>query len=105
MSIKYQNLHSFKEGLIVLCQSILEMRRITDLHGSIYSTIPLTNITNFHVAKIDVLHRTLTWENAPIIILFTKTSDRMNLFRESQKLKGVTESQLLRLIKVMKIEK
>ena len=28
VSIKYQNLHFFKEGMILLCQSILEMRRI-----------------------------------------------------------------------------
>ena len=41
VSIKYQNLHSFKEGLILLCQSILEMRRITHLHGSAHFTIPL----------------------------------------------------------------
>ena len=34
--IKYQNLHSFKEGLILLCQSILETRRITHLHGSVH---------------------------------------------------------------------
>ena len=34
VSIKYQNLHSFKEGLILLCQSILETRRVTHLHGS-----------------------------------------------------------------------
>ena len=34
VSIKYQNLHSFKEGLILLFQSILEMRRITHLHCS-----------------------------------------------------------------------
>ena len=34
VSIKYQNLHSFKEGLILLCQSIFETRRITHLHGS-----------------------------------------------------------------------
>ena len=41
VSIKYQNLHSFKEGLILLCQSILETRRITYLHGSAHFTIPL----------------------------------------------------------------
>ena len=41
VSIKYQNLHTFKEGLILLCQSILEMRRITHLHGSAHFTIPL----------------------------------------------------------------
>ena len=38
--IKYQNLYSFKEGLILLCQSILETR-ITHLHGSAHFTIPL----------------------------------------------------------------
>ena len=41
MIIKYQDLHSFKEGLILLCQSILEMRRVTHLHGSAHFTIPL----------------------------------------------------------------
>ena len=41
VSIKYQNFHSFKEGLILLHQSILEMRRITHLHGSAHFTIPL----------------------------------------------------------------
>ena len=43
VSIKYQNLHSFK-GLILLCQSILETRRITHLHGSAHFTIPLNII-------------------------------------------------------------
>ena len=41
VSIKYQNLHTFKEGLIHLCQSIRETRRITHLHGSVHFTIPL----------------------------------------------------------------
>ena len=48
--MKYQNLHSFKEGLIFLCQSILETRRITHLHGSSHSsisTIPLRH--KFHL--------------------------------------------------------
>ena len=42
VSIKYQNLHTFKEGLILLCQSYLETRRITHLHGSPHFTIPLS---------------------------------------------------------------
>ena len=41
VSIKYQNLHSFKEGTIHLCQSILETRRMSHLHGSALFTIPL----------------------------------------------------------------
>ena len=47
VSIKYQNLHSFKEGLILLCQSVLEMRRMTHLPGSAHFTIPLINIKNY----------------------------------------------------------
>ena len=41
VSIRYQNFHSFKEGMILLCQSIFETRRITHLHGSALFTIPL----------------------------------------------------------------
>ena len=41
LSSKYQNPHSFKEGLILLCQSIFETRRITHLQGSAHFTIPL----------------------------------------------------------------
>ena len=42
VSIRYQNLHTFKEGLILSCQSILETRRIIHLHGSAHFTILLT---------------------------------------------------------------
>ena len=48
VSIKYHNLHSFEKGLILLCQSIPEARRITHLHGSALFTIPLKI---FHVFK------------------------------------------------------
>ena len=41
VSIKYENLHSFKEGVILLCQSILETKKISHLHGSTLFTIPL----------------------------------------------------------------
>ena len=41
VSIKYENLHSLKEGVILLCQSILEARRISHLHGSALFTMPL----------------------------------------------------------------
>ena len=44
LSIKYQNLHSFKKRLILLCQSILEMRQITHLHGTARFKIPLTTL-------------------------------------------------------------
>ena len=44
VSIKYQNLHSFKEGLILLSQSIVELRGITYLHGFAHFAIPLSHI-------------------------------------------------------------
>ena len=60
VSIKYENLHSFKEGLILLCQSILETRRITHLHGSALFTIPLRppggSIGNYQLSTITHPH-------------------------------------------------
>ena len=41
VSIKYQHLHSFKERMIHLCQSILETRKISHLQGSTPFTVPL----------------------------------------------------------------
>ena len=46
MSIKYQNLHSLKEGWILLYQSILETRRITHLNGPALFTILLKQFFN-----------------------------------------------------------
>ena len=42
VSIKCHNLQSFKEVMILLCQSILEKRRISNLHGSALFTMALT---------------------------------------------------------------
>ena len=49
VSIRYHNLHSFKEGVILLCQSILETRRISNLYGSALFAIPLSTITIAHL--------------------------------------------------------
>ena len=54
LSTKNENLHSFKEGLILLCQSILETRRISHLHGSALFTIPL-NVHNCTLLHAHVL--------------------------------------------------
>ena len=48
VSIKYQNIRSFKKGMILLCPSILEIRRILHLHDSARFKIPLSaNPTNW----------------------------------------------------------
>ena len=57
VSIKYQNPHSFKEGLILLCQSILKMRRITYLHGSAHLIIPLSLFYRYYFGRY------LNWVN------------------------------------------
>ena len=46
VSIKYQNLHSFKEGMILVCYSILETTRISRLQESLLFTIPLKKDKN-----------------------------------------------------------
>ena len=60
VSIKYQNLHSFKEGMIHLCQSILETRRISHLHGSAAFTIPLNSARLGSRKKPSVMALTLS---------------------------------------------
>ena len=65
VSIKYQNLHTFKEGLILLCQSILETRRITHLHGSAHFTTPL-NTTNISYNPIE--NAICKYENHPSVV-------------------------------------
>ena len=42
ISIKCHNLHSFKEGVIVLCQSIIGARGISLLYDSLLFTVPLS---------------------------------------------------------------
>ena len=59
MSIKYKNGHSFKEGVILLCQSILETRRISHLSGSHYLTIPLSRENRPKTKKLEELPRSL----------------------------------------------
>ena len=57
VSIKYKNLYSFQEVVILLCPSILETR-ITQLHGSALFIIPLT-VFVFPKVMIKLKNRTL----------------------------------------------
>ena len=52
---EYQNLQSLKEGLILLCESVLETRRITHLHDSDLFTTPLMELTHIE-------HCLVTWK-------------------------------------------
>ena len=52
VSIKCHNLHSFKEGVIPLCNSIFKTRRISHLHGSAPFTVPLHSL--FQSSKTDI---------------------------------------------------
>ena len=59
MSIKYENLHSFKNVVILLCHSILETR-ISHLPGSAHFTISL--IPSFF-SKTGLAESWLVWKN------------------------------------------
>ena len=39
--VKFHNLYSFKQGVIFLCQSVLETTQISDLYSSNLFTVPL----------------------------------------------------------------
>ena len=81
VSIKYQNLHTFKEELILLCQTILETRRITHSNSSAHFTIPSKEISincNFHyVATLRMISQILK------SVHFTKTQKSRYLENET----------------------
>ena len=52
-----ENVHSFKEGVILLCQSVLETRRIPHLPGSARFTVPLTD----QISLSDCLYFSRYW--------------------------------------------
>ena len=47
----------------------------------------LVEITNFNKNQIDLAHRTSTNTTAPVIMLFNKTSDRINFYNQREKIK------------------
>ena len=67
VSIQCHNLHSFKEGVILLCQSIFETRRISHLFSSAFFTTSLTIKSGFcqffSFASVDFenLMKTFMW--------------------------------------------
>ena len=54
----------------------------------------LTKITGFDITQVDVAHRTSKRENAPIIILFNKKSDKTNFFKQKKKFHNLRAHQL-----------
>ena len=76
VSIKYQNFHSFKEGLTPLCQSIHDSRRITHLHDSAHFTIPLTAhikiMWSIPFSNEHPICKTSLWPNKCLIKVNTK---------------------------------
>ena len=59
-------------ALWMLEVSGIQSRKSEHCQQMIENLAGLTNITDFHVAQIHVLHKTSTRENASIIILFNK---------------------------------
>ena len=62
VSIKCCNLHSFKERVILLCQSILEMRQIPHSYGPALFTIPLKICLTFSNLKLQHINSSLTYK-------------------------------------------
>ena len=52
VSIKYQNLHSFKEGMILLCQSILKTRRKSHLAQLFTTPLMVAPSSSVNIEKL-----------------------------------------------------
>ena len=68
VSIKYQDLHSFKERMILSCQCILETRRISHLHGVALFTIPLKERSYNDFPQINVSFKFYQINHRPLAV-------------------------------------
>ena len=68
----------------------------------IQKIVMLTKITGFDITQVDVAHRTSKRENALIIMLFNKKSDRTNLFKLKKKFHKLRVHQLFQSTQFMK---
>ena len=74
---------------------MLEISGITfteteDCRDLITKLVDLANITRFNINQIDMIHRTSEKSTAPIIVLFTRKTDRLNFYNQWHKVKGLT---------------
>ena len=53
--------------------------------SNIQKIVMLPKITDFDITQVDIVHKTSKRQNAPIIMLFNKNSDRTNLFKQRKK--------------------
>ena len=61
-----------------------------DCRDVITKLVDLANITRFNINQIDIINRTSEKSTAPIIVLFTRKTDRLNFYNKRQKVKGLT---------------
>ena len=61
-----------------------------DCRDLITKLVVLANITRFNISQIDMIHRTSKKSTAPIIVLFTRKTDRLNFYNQQHKVKGLT---------------
>ena len=85
VSIKCCNLHSFKERVILLCQSILEMRRIPHSYGPALFTIPLKICLTFFNLKLQHINSSLTYKKNKFYAIYNLSLFEERLFKYKDK--------------------
>ena len=84
VSIKHQNLHTFKEVLILSCHSILETRRITHLPDSAHFRIPLKRCATFEVTFNVFKSEVILFNEGEVLNSYSATSGWNGLIQLSE---------------------
>ena len=61
-----------------------------DCRDLITKLVDLANTTKFNINQIDMIHRTSKKSTVPIIVFFTRKTDRLNFYNQWHKVKGLT---------------
>ena len=100
--IEVNRLAQYNRSSFMLEISGITFNKNKNVSNIIQKIVMLTKITGFDITQVDVAHRTSKRENALIIMLFNKKSERTNLFKLKKKFHKLRAHQLFQSTQLMK---
>ena len=91
--IKVKRAAQYNRSSFMLEISGIPFNKNENVPNIIQKIVMLTKITDFDITQVDVAHRTSKRQNAPIIMLFNKKSDRTNFFKQRKKFHSLRAHQ------------
>ena len=83
--IEVNRLAQYNRPSFMLEMSGIPFNKNENVSNIIQKIVMLTKIKDFDIIQFDIAHRTSKRQNAPIIMLFNKKSDRTNFFKQRKK--------------------